>query len=347
MKRCPCLLLAAVLLASAALACRSRPHPPMVVERVVTAASIPLPPSVTPPGPTAPALPATAESHGEAAQSTPVPGQARLAFSMDRDGNADIYLQVKEGEPPLRLTDSPDPEAAPAWWPDGQRLAYHRKVDGRWAIYVMAADGSGQTLLMEDAAGSCFRPSWSPDGAHIAYVFSSADDRDHPRVYCMNADGSDPRPLTRAGGIAFQPVWSPDGTRIAYTGCDEDTCHIYLMAPDGGRVTQLTGGAPGEEDQWPAWSQDGTRLLFSGVRGDQQGIFVVNADGNGERLVVNEPRGRHPTWLGSRAFYYTIAAEESAWICSADADTGEVCWCAEPEPGVFALDPACWWNPAN
>ena len=42
------------------------------------------------------------------------------------------------------------------------------RENGNFDIYVMNADGSGQTRLTDDPADD-FNPSWSPDGGKIAF----------------------------------------------------------------------------------------------------------------------------------------------------------------------------------
>ncbi|MDA8428305.1 MAG: Tol-Pal system beta propeller repeat protein TolB, partial [Geobacteraceae bacterium] len=48
----------------------------------------------------------------------------------------------------------------PAWSPDGRLLAFSSKRGGIEAIYVMRADGSGQTRVSQNK-GSSSQPAWS------------------------------------------------------------------------------------------------------------------------------------------------------------------------------------------
>src|SRR5215212_2447176 len=70
-------------------------------------------------------------------------------------------------------------------------------------IYVMNADGSGQTQLTTE--GEETSPAWSPDGSKIAFVRNpgTVDTRD---IYVMNADGSGQTQLTTTGE-EHDPAW--------------------------------------------------------------------------------------------------------------------------------------------
>src|SRR5262245_49497026 len=57
-------------------------------------------------------------------------------------------------------------------------------------------------------------PQISPDGTKIAFVRNSFDvmkDRIRSRLWVINVDGSDLRPLTDGAGKESYPRWSPDG----------------------------------------------------------------------------------------------------------------------------------------
>ncbi len=66
--------------------------------------------------------------------------------------NDDLYvLEVTDGvsEPQPVLT-TPERERLPVWSPDGQYFAYVRdQGDNNWAVYVMRANGTGQTKLFD------------------------------------------------------------------------------------------------------------------------------------------------------------------------------------------------------
>jgi Tol biopolymer transport system component len=63
----------------------------------------------------------------------------------------------------------------------------------------MNADGTEARMLARDGA----QPSWSPDGAKLAFERQSD-------IYVMTADGSGQRNLTRGSGRReSSPVWSP------------------------------------------------------------------------------------------------------------------------------------------
>src|SRR5580765_4216813 len=104
---------------------------------------------------------------------------------------------------------------APVWSPDGRRIAFLSRRDGGKEIYVVNADGSGQRRLTGDArfpayTGAKSTPTWSPNGRQI--LFEGGPGAYRP-VYVVNADGSGQRRLARNGS---SPAWSPDGRTIAF-----------------------------------------------------------------------------------------------------------------------------------
>jgi Tol biopolymer transport system component len=164
-------------------------------------------------------------------------------------------------------------ERYPAFSPDGTKIAFTR-LDGKDDIWVMNADGTGQSNLTNNAATDTYA-NFSPDGTKI--VFSSDRGSTKSEIWMMDTDGSNPVRLTNNDVIDESPVFSPDGTDIAFTSTrDGNTTNetnnkeIWVMNADGSiPPVRLTNNSV--EDSKPDW---GPIYAWSGV------LQPINADGS-------------------------------------------------------------------
>lgn len=76
--------------------------------------------------------------------------------------------------------------------------------NGEINIFMINAGGSGLLQLTSGTKANEY-PSWSPDGSMI--VFSS-NRQGKRKLFVMNSDGTNQRPLLQMDGEQQQPSWS-------------------------------------------------------------------------------------------------------------------------------------------
>ena len=113
-----------------------------------------------------------------------------------------------------KLTQNDQGGFSPSWSPDGKRIAFVSKRDGRWEICVMDADGGNLRNLTNNRRNDS-SPSWSPNGKRI--VFDSQRDG-NLEIYVMDANGNNRRRLTKHGGHDFGPAWYTPAFAVALAG---------------------------------------------------------------------------------------------------------------------------------
>jgi len=168
----------------------------------------------------------TGSSDGEPSWSA----DGSIAFASDRDhtGYASIYVMSSDGSNQQRLTfgSGTVEDKQPVWSPDGSRIGFvstrdsttetwqETDDDGNYItksqvrinkeIYVMNADGSGQSRLTNDPANDD-SPSWSPSGLTI--LFRSDREREccdpSSQVWSMNADGTNQTNVSNSGNSDY------------------------------------------------------------------------------------------------------------------------------------------------
>lgn len=259
------------------------------------------------------------------------PGEnGKIAFVSDRttgegadnpEGDLEIFAVNPDGTGIVQLTSNAVGDGQPAYSADGKRIVFTRDGD----LYVMNADGSGQTQITDLPSVPFFHsPTWSPDGSKILFSSSDSGQFGQYDVYVINVDGSGLRNLTNTPTTyEFGPSWSPDGTRIAFARNND----VYVMNADGSNAENLTDGRLGDGATYSTdWSPDGSRIVFqfNCPFSDCYQVHVVQADGSGiGRLSEGQsprwsPDGRKIVFFRTEAFWGT-----PAWIYVMNADGSE------------------------
>ena len=170
----------------------------------------------------------------------------------------------------VRLTDTPTVhELQSDWSPDGSLVAYTADCgdawtpDGPcpWSIWTVRPDGSDRRRLTPEDGSVSNWPVWAPDGRQLAYSHeptAPADTVVGVPVYVIDADGSDPHPITTfETGFAGIQGWSPDGSTIvvAYERQDRTSGKIaavetWIMGADGSNPRILVPGTIYVDQVW-------------------------------------------------------------------------------------------------
>jgi len=131
-----------------------------------------------------------------------------------------------------RLTNDRADDHAPAWSPDGRRIAFTSDRDGSDHIYLMNTDGSGvtrvaRTPLAATARISCLVPRMEPARVHRHEEWQAG-------IYTMDVGGTGMRLVV--SGSTSRPAWSPDGTRSPSAPIPAGSSWVN---PDGTRLQVL------------------------------------------------------------------------------------------------------------
>jgi Tol biopolymer transport system component len=200
------------------------------------------------------------------------PSGAQLVFVREVQGQIiseqpDIFVMDTNGQNATNLTQTDADEHAPAWSPDGTKIAFAgvRKATATatacptatasatasatatacpeqptaaWKILTMDPDGQNEAILTGDEFHAFDdAPDWSPDSTKIVFMKESQAQGccDPWEIWAVNRDGSADTNLTNHPANDTSPSWSPDGSEITFSSDRDSTFNpaqpdIYAMA---------------------------------------------------------------------------------------------------------------------
>jgi len=138
-------------------------------------------------------------------------GQKVIMSLLRDDGNSNIFSMDLRSRTTTRLTNSSAIDTSPSYSPDGSKVVFTSDRGGQPQIYVMGADGSGQTRV-SFGGGSYSTPVWSPRGDLIAFTKQSGGQF---QIGVMKTDGSGERILS-TGFQQEGPTWAPNGRVVMF-----------------------------------------------------------------------------------------------------------------------------------
>lgn len=228
------------------------------------------------------------------------------------------------------------------------RILVAREDEGGVVEYVTTeADGTDVVPFMQASeCGQC--TFWSPDGRRI--MIPKVVGADRLATAIIDPDGANELLVPFPDDTLFLGPggWSPDGRQIVLVGFDPNApgragVGLYVAAPDGSGLRQVTQSTDGRTHEWPTLSPDGRRITFLAedperppfgvVAGD---LYVVNVDGTGLRrinpagtkAIETGATGRPIDWSpdGSQLLFAVVEDDLATGRSAAfvvDADGGE------------------------
>ena len=266
-----------------------------------------------------------------------------IAYSSDRSGNFDIWVQpVGEGNP-VQVTKSAAHDWQPDWSADGKRMVFRSERDGGGLFLVPAPTGGNERKISSFG----YRPQWSPDGSQILFYSANLQNTPSPpKFYLVGMDGAPPREIFRDALIKMtgrlRVAWHPDGKRVSFWGEQREAGLTFITVP-------LMGGSPvkseinAEVDQQMKsagvdlfdfrWAPSGEALYFEGISRGVHNLWKVTVDSQSLRWVAGPDRlttGPGPDGDlvispdGTKLAFTTRAEQTRLWSLPFNASTGQV-----------------------
>ncbi len=276
------------------------------------------------------------------------PDNRFIAYSSDRGGKLDIWVQQVSGGDPVQITKGPGHHWQPDWSPDGKYIAY-RSEDGEGGLFIVPALG-GEGLERRIASFG-YHPLWSPDGSQVLFQTSFLVHID--RFYVVDLNGSAPREIlaeffTRNKLWAHSAAWHPDGKRISIWGWNPtarpnfwtvslagDVAVKSEIAPEMVRQLEEVSGA--SESVWAidiqfSWAPSGKAIYFERSFRGAKNLWKMTVDPNTfkaaaiERLTTGTgPDTQLAVSRDGRKLAFTAGTQYiRAWLFPFDARSGRI-----------------------
>ena len=195
----------------------------------------------------------------------------------------DIWIFDNDRGIRTRFTADDGDEMSPVWSPDGSRVAYASRRDGRVGLYVKSAGGVGDAEVVVADDRDKHLEDWSPDGRSLLFRTSRPGGGADLMILPMTGDGN-PAPYLATSFNETLAQFSPDGKWVVYVSDESGSREVYVAPfpnPSSRWRISTDGGF------FPRWSRDGRTIVYSTL---QQQFAAADVSISADQIRVERVR---------------------------------------------------------
>ncbi len=294
------------------------------------------------------------------------PDGARVVFTSDKSGYADVYVastldgaeleHLVKGERSDEFEQLHLLRTGFSWSPDGKQICLAAKAGSSDALHILDAETGEILRSLSFPLDGLYTPAWSPDGKWIAFVGIKGGASE---LYLTDPDGSRFDRLTDDFDDERDPAWSPDSRFIAFVS-DRDSpiergfhrsYDLYVIDVETRDVATIVR-VPGREKS-PTWSPDGRKIIYSSDRSRSPELYLVDLDVSTCVALTSLIGGAEsPSWSREGDRLVFVGYERGGWDVAVVKDplthfadvieSGDAFPSIELEPGAEPFDEIRW-----
>ncbi len=213
-----------------------------------------------------------------------------------------ISVETGERHRLTTVADAPLSDDGPAFAPDGNSLAFIRRVLGNESdLYLLPLGNDrkprGEPLRLTHENQHLIQPHWTMDGRELIYAAGPGGQQELWRL--ASSVGARPRRLTAQNEVISLALSGPSRRLVFAQSRREMDIYRVELGPRGG---EAHGAEPliasSRHDRFPRYSPDGKRIAFISLRSGNWQLWVCDSDGANLVQLTSFERGevRSPAW---------------------------------------------------